>query len=83
MTVLESDQPTELASHTHDYLNFFELIGGLRGLGQIRDQDVKLLFDYPLQRIVEDDTLIGQIQSQGYEHLERLLGDLKYTKMKT
>ena len=55
------------------YLNFFEFVAGLVELKQIRMADLKLLFEYPLERIADDEQIMASLSQEGYEHLHVLL----------
>jgi hypothetical protein len=58
-----------------DYLNFFEFVAGLLKLKQITSEDLKLLFEHPLQRTADGQQIMAKLSQEGYEHLHALLRD--------
>jgi hypothetical protein len=63
----------DLVDKLWDYLNFFEFVAGLVELKQITNEDLKLLFEYPLRRIAIDERIMAKLGEQSYEHLAALL----------
>ena len=62
-----------LADELYRYLNFFELLAGLRELKQISDKEIKGLFDYDLKLIREHKFIVDVLKPQGFERLDALL----------
>lgn len=62
-----------IADELYRYLNFFELLAGLRELKQISDAEIKGLFDYDLKLIREHEFIINILKPQGFERLDALL----------
>ena len=42
-------------------------------LKQITEEDMKVLFEYPLQRIAEDENIMARLDAEGFENLYALL----------
>lgn len=64
-----------------DYLNLFEFVAYLRQLEQLDSEDIKAMFAYYLERLVEVDTngeIRTYVRDNGYGNLDRLLSG--YTK---
>ena len=64
-----------LADELYRYLNFFELLAGLRGLGQISDDEIIGLFDYDLRLIRQHAFIVAALRPQGFERLDELITD--------
>ena len=62
-----------LADELYRYLNFFEFLAGLRGLGQISDEEIIGLFDYDLRLITQHDFIMSTLRPQGFERLADLV----------
>lgn len=62
-----------LADELYRYLNFFELLAGLRLLGQISDEEIIGLFDYDLRLIKQHEFVAASLRPQGFERLAALL----------
>lgn len=62
-----------LADELYRYLNFFELLAGLRLLGQISDEEIIGLFDYDLRLIKQHEFVAAALRPQGFERLAALL----------
>ena len=73
--LMDSQPNDDLVWQLWDYLNFFEFVASLKKLKQITDDDLKLLFEYPLQRIKENRRISGRLAGEGYEQLDLLLRD--------
>lgn len=63
-----------LADDLYRYLNFFELLAGLRQLKQISDDEIHGLFDYDLKLIRQHEFIVKTLKPQGFERLDELLG---------
>jgi hypothetical protein len=59
-----------------DYLNFFEFIASLWKLGQLRLNEVAMLFRYYLENLASHAFVTSFVQKQGFENLEELLAAL-------
>ena len=70
---LNDESKGVLVDQLWDYLNFFEFVAGLVELKQIRMADLKLLFEYPLERIADDEQIMARLSQESYEHLYILL----------
>jgi hypothetical protein len=68
---------SELADELYRYLNFFELLAGLRKLGQISDEEIIGLFDYDLRSLADHTFIMNALESQGFERLPELLRTTK------
>jgi hypothetical protein len=62
-----------LADELYRYLNFFELLAGLRLLGQISNEEIIGLFDYDLRLIKQHEFIVAALRPQGFERLAELL----------
>ena len=62
-----------LADELYRYLNFFEFLAGLRGLGQISDDEIIGLFDYDLRLLRQHELIMNALRPQGFERLADLL----------
>ena len=62
-----------LADELYRYLNFFELLAGLRLLGQISNEEIIGLFDYDLRLMKQHDFIVAALRPQGFERLAELL----------
>jgi hypothetical protein len=63
---LQDQSSNDLVKQLWDYLNFFEFVAGLEKLKQITAEDMKLLFEYPLRRISEDERIMAQLAPEGF-----------------
>ncbi len=71
-----SEADRELFDEFTDYLNLFEFVSYLSTLNQLDAEDIKALFAYYLQRLVEVDTdgrIRRYLADNGYGNLSRLL----------
>ena len=74
---LNTGSEDDLVDQLWDYLNFFEFIAGLVRLKQIKREDIKLLFEYPLGKIRDDKQIVDKLKPEGYENPDELLRDRK------
>jgi len=74
-TAISSETHHALADELYRYLNFFELLAGLRGLGQISHEEIIGLFEYDLHLIKQHDFVYRALIPQGFERLADLLAD--------
>jgi hypothetical protein len=63
----------DLADKLWEYLNFFEFVAGLLKLKQITEEDLNLLFQYPLQNIAADEKIMATLHSEGFEYLHAFM----------
>jgi hypothetical protein len=70
---LSDQSKDDLVDQLWKYLNFLEFVAGLVELKQIRMANLELLFEYPLQRIADDEQIMARLSQEGYEHLHVLL----------
>jgi hypothetical protein len=73
VTAVASGAYNPLADELYRYLNFFELLAGLRQLNQIRDAEVVGLFDYDLTLIRSHRFIVDALSAQGFERLNQML----------
>lgn len=71
---LSSDQEAHFDEFT-DYLNFFEMIGLLKKLGQLTSADIRATFDYYLRLLTNkrNPQIRQYLVREGFENLDRLL----------
>ena len=65
-----NDDP-DLEQKLTDYLNFFELVAYLEGIGELKRQDVDAMFKYWIDNL---GTLQPYLKKYDYENLVQLLG---------
>lgn len=63
----------ELVEELVDYLNFFEFVASLERLGQLKQREISVLFQYYLSLLRKHDFVRDYIRTQGFEDLQRLL----------
>jgi hypothetical protein len=73
VTAIAAEGHHPLADELYRYLNFFELLAGLRLLGQISDEEIIGLFDYDLRLIKQHEFVATVLRPQGFERLAALL----------
>jgi|SRR5438093_2957385 len=66
-----------LADDLFRYLNFFELLAGLRLLGQITNEEILGLFDYDLTLVAQHRFITDCLKPQGFERLFNLLSNVR------
>ena len=59
-----------------DFLNFFELIAYLWRRRELNTEEVRVMFDYPLQTIAANQAVFGYATKYGYDELGGLLKEL-------
>lgn len=74
----ERHHPT--VDELYRYLNFFELLAGLRQLGQISDHEIKRLFDYDIRMIGQHEFVVRALVPQGFEQLAKLVKSIPLLK---
>lgn len=60
------------------YLNFFELLAGLRQLRQISDEEIVQLFDYDLRLIKRQAFIMNSLDPEGFDGLVNLLATVRF-----
>jgi hypothetical protein len=73
--VIASGEPDKLAEDFADYLNFFEFVASLKSLGQVKLQEISMLFQYYLELLCKHDFVRAFIRQEGFERLDKLLSD--------
>jgi hypothetical protein len=74
-SVIASGEPDKLAEDFTDYLNFFEFVASLNALGQVKSQEISMLFQYYLELLCKHDFIRTFIRQEGFERLDKLLND--------
>ncbi len=67
-----------LADDLWRYLNFFELLAGLRQLRQISDEEIVRLFDYDLRLIKRQAFIMDALDPEGFDGLVNLLATVRF-----
>lgn len=70
----------QFAEAADDFLNFFEFIGSLHKVGQVKTEEVVMLFKYFLDKIGDNKHLSVYLEGEGYENLVTLLTVIKNQK---
>jgi hypothetical protein len=65
------------------YLNFFELLAGLRQLKQISDKEIVRLFDYDLRLMKRQEFIMNALEPEGFDGLDNLLKTVRLEVTKT
>jgi len=73
---VEQGGSDELVESFVDYLNFFEFVASLWKLGQLRIEEVAMLFRYYLENLSDHAFITAFIHEQSFENLEALLANL-------
>ena len=63
----------QFAEATDDFLNFFEFIGSLHKVGQVKTEEVVMLFKYYLDKIATNKHLSVYLEDEDYENLVTLM----------
>lgn len=63
----------ELAEAFVDYLNFFEFVVSLWKLDQLKQREIKMIFEYYLLNLKDHKFVMDFIQQNGFENLEALI----------
>lgn len=75
---LESEDKNDL-SDFDDYLNFFEFLSYLWKSGELELTEISVMFDYSLQQLGENFAIRSYLTKYGYEQLNALLDELRYS----
>ena len=78
--VADDQEKMQFAEAADDFLNFFEFIGSLHKIGQIKTIEVEMLFRYYLEKIESNGHLSKYLKQAGYENLVALLRVVKTQK---
>lgn len=70
---IAADKTSDLVEAFVDYLNFFELVGSLRKLRQLKASEVSMLFQYYLSLLCKHGFVRSYVRKQGFEQLDALL----------
>jgi len=63
----------ELSPRLDAYLNFFEFVGYLHHAGQLKTEEIKDMFNYPLETLARDGRVLAYVKKYGYERTDELL----------
>ncbi len=75
---VKEDKDLDLLGELDDYLNFFEFIAFLWKRRELKLEEVRALFEYPLQTIARDEAVLGYVRRYSYDELAGLLTELRY-----
>ncbi|MDA2914957.1 hypothetical protein MYX77_13580, partial [Acidobacteriia bacterium AH_259_A11_L15] len=64
----EGEDEEKLQLHLDQYLNFFEFVGVLHKKGQLNPDEIKDMFDFPLEKIAKDSKALSYVQTTGYSY---------------
>jgi hypothetical protein len=56
-----------------DYLNFFEFVGSLQKMKQLKSKEIKMMFDYYIQSLSKQERVRDFCQKQGFESVLELM----------
>ena len=70
----------DLQADLDDFLNFFEFIAFLHRRREIRLEEVRTLFAYPLQTVAKNANVISYVREYDYGETDRLLKELGYVR---
>jgi hypothetical protein len=73
------EEDKDALSDFDDYLNFFEFIGYLWKSGELELAEISVMFDYSLLQLGENKIIRGYLTKYGYEQLNALLDELRYS----
>jgi len=79
---IKEGNEVKLVESLVDYLNFFEFIGSLWKMKQLSLDEIRMVFEYYINRIADFDFLVNFIRTQGFENLNALLSQLKPKKLR-
>ncbi|MBI5915388.1 MAG: hypothetical protein HY842_08425 [Bacteroidetes bacterium] len=78
--ISKNPEKMQFVEKVDDFLNFFEFIGSLHSIKQIKTEEVEMLFKYYLDKIKSNKHLSNYLVGDGYENLDKLLGVLVKSK---
>ncbi len=73
---LKSDPDYKKEEKLADYLNFFEFIGTLERMGQLKTEEIQLLFAYYLNLLQQDARCMQYIETNKFKNLGNLLNKI-------
>ena len=73
---ISGDSDIYLLDELDEFLNFFELIAYLQRRGDLRQDEVLVMFEYPLRTIAGDKAVLGYLSQYGYDELRGFLKEL-------
>jgi hypothetical protein len=59
-----------------DYLNFFEFVASLWKLGQLKTEEVEMMFEYYIRDLAKKPEVMGFIRKEGFEKLQELIAKI-------
>ena len=68
-----SNEYDDLVEQFVDYLNFFELVASLHQLGQLKQKEIDMLFQYYLSLLSKLDFVRQYVRREDFQNLEKLL----------
>jgi hypothetical protein len=71
-------QDRNLLLQRDQLLNFFEFVAILHSREELGEEEVKDMFNYPLERIAQVPAIRQYLLPNGYEKLDTLLRELRY-----
>ncbi len=60
-----------------DYLNFFEFVASLWKLGQLKTEEVEMMFEYYIRDIAKKPEVMGFVRKEGFERLQELIARIE------
>ena len=79
---IDSDIANEDQEDLIDYLNFFHFIAALWKNGQLKDEEVKMLFDYYVCLLTKHDFIMTYMKREGFHNLLEMIHSFGYEKAK-
>lgn len=59
-----------------DYLNFFEFVASLWRLGQLKTDEVEMMFEYYIRDLGKKEEVMDFIKQEGFEELQELIAKI-------
>jgi hypothetical protein len=56
-----------------NYLNFFEFVASLWKLGQLRQKEVEMMFEYYVRNLADEPEVMRFVEKEGFENLRALI----------
>jgi hypothetical protein len=79
---VQAESDRESLADLDEFLNFFEFLAFLWKSGEIKEQEVHAMFDYPLATIGTDRRVMDYLVKYGYEKLAEMLEKMGYANKK-
>jgi hypothetical protein len=70
---ISAGEDSDLVEAFDVYLNFFEFVASLRKMGQLKTNEVSMMFDYYLRLLRNHAFVRDYIRGRGFEELDRLI----------